>query len=368
MIIDELAEHIALRDAIRSLLEREVPPERIGADADLPGRYDPGLWARLAGELGVAGLAAPESLGGAGASLAETAILAEELGRCLASTPFVGTVALAMNLLLAAADEDANARLLPGMCAGTSTAAVAYRGRDGSPAVLTLRATEADGGWTLSGRASYVADGTSADVLLAVALTAAGPSLFEVSGPVTRTTMPTLDETRDQAEVSCDATAAVLIGTAGAAAPWLARMIDEAAVLIAADQVGGADRALELAVEYAGLRVQFGRPIGSFQAIKHRCADMVVANDRARSALAHGVWAAMESPERLPAAAAMAALACSEAYLQASQENVQIHGGIGFTWEHPCHRYFRRARADAVALAGPRWFEQRLLAAIGADG
>jgi alkylation response protein AidB-like acyl-CoA dehydrogenase len=368
MIIEEPAEHAALRDAVRSLLARDVPAERIGADADRPGRYGPGLWARLAGELGLAGLAVPEPLGGAGASLGETAILAEELGRCLASTPFLGTAALAENLLLAAGDESTNARLLPGMCAGTSTAAVAYRGRDGWPGVLPLQAIERNGAWTLSGRASFVIDGTSADVLVAVAQAAAGPSLFEVSGPVTRTTMRTLDETRDQAEITFDGAAALLIGTAGAAAPWLDQMIDTTAILIAAEQVGGADRALELAVDYAGLRVQFGRPIGSFQAIKHRCADIAVGNDRARSALAHGIWAAVESPERLPAAAAMAALVCSEAYLVASQESVQIHGGIGFTWDHPCHRYVRRARADAVALAGPRWFEQRLLAAIDAVG
>jgi len=184
---------------------------------------------------------------------------------------------------------------------------------------------------------------------------------------LTRERMRTLDHTRVQARLSFDGVAATPIGAGEDAWPWLEYALLHATVLLAASQVGGAEHALDSAVDYAKLRRQFGRTIGSFQAIKHRCADLAVENDRARSALVHATWAAAEGDgARLREAAAMAALVCGPAFVQAAQEAIQIHGGIGFTWEHPAHRYFRRAKADMFALDNPRSYQERLLAALGA--
>jgi len=367
MIVTDRAEHVELRSAVRKLLEQESPIERVVAHAESGTGYDPQLWRRLAQEIGVAGLSVPERFGGAGAGAHEAAVVAEELGRSLACTPYLSTVALASNLLLASGDEAACAQYLPAIAAGELTATVVYRAADGDVSPVALPIEVRDG--QLHGTAQFVLDGHSADVVFVVARGETGAQLFAVDGTasgVTRERMPTLDHTRVQARLSFDSVAATPVGT-GDAWPWLEYALLHATVLLAASQVGGAEHALESAVEYAKLRRQFGRTIGSFQAIKHRCADLAVENDRARSALVHATWAATEGDDaRLREAAAMAALVCGPAFVQAAQEAIQIHGGIGFTWEHPAHRYFRRAKADMFALDNPRSYQERLLAALGA--
>lgn len=357
MITRERSEQAELREATRRLLSRHP----VWPDADVTGGYDSALWSQLAAGMGVAGLAIPEEFGGSGAGVAELAVVAEELGRTLAPTPFVATAGLGVPLLLAAGATDD----LAALASGDRTLAVVYRGPAGEVSFDTLPVSATEDG-KLVGSARFVIDGHLADLLLVVAATPAGPKLFavEVDAPgITRTPMATLDHTRAQSEVTFDRTP----GRDLAADAWthLGTALDVAGVVLAAEQVGGADRALEMAVTYASSRLQFGRPIGSFQAIKHRCADLAVDNDRARSALVHAVWAATENPARLPAAAAMAADVASEAFTHAARENVHIHGGIGFTWEHSAHLYVRRSISDAVLLRDPADHAERLLTAIG---
>jgi alkylation response protein AidB-like acyl-CoA dehydrogenase len=372
MIIIDRPEHAELRAAIRKLLEQEAPIGKVTAHAESAPGFDRQLWRRMAQEIGVAGLSIPERFGGSGATPHEESIVAEELGRSLACTPYLATVALAANLLLATGDEDACAEYLPAIAAGERTATVVYRGADGGvgPSSVPITAQQASDGWRLAGHAWFVVDGHSADLLLVLATTGAEQvGLFAVAGAATglsRHRMTTLDHTRAQAKLVFDDVPATRVGELGAAWPSLERALLLATVAVAAEQVGGADRALEAAVAYAQLRVQFGRKIGSFQAIKHRCADLAVENDRARSAMVHATWAAVEGSEpQLREAAAMAALVCGPAFVRAAQESIQIHGGIGFTWEHPAHRYFRRAKADLVVLDDRRRYQERLLTALG---
>ena len=370
MIVVDRPEHAELRAAVRKLLEQESPTDRVVAHAESEQGFDSALWRRLAQEIGVAGLAIPERFGGFGATAHEHVVVAEELGRSLACTPFLASVALAANLLLASADDAACTVHLPAIAAGERTAAVVYRGIDGTVDAqrLPVVARAAGDGWVLSGDACFVVDGHSADVLLVLARVDETVGLFAVDGSaagLTRQRMRTLDHTRPQATVRFAEVAGSPVGGLGAW-PWLEEALLRATVVLAAEQVGGADRALETAVDYAKLRVQFGRKIGSFQAIKHRCADVAVDNDRARSAMVHAAWAAARgTAEQLREAAAMAALVCGPAFVRAAQESIQIHGGIGFTWEHPAHRYFRRAKADLVVLDTPTRYREHLLTALG---
>jgi alkylation response protein AidB-like acyl-CoA dehydrogenase len=370
MIVVDGSEHTELRAAVRKLLEHESPLEKVVAHAESDLGFDRDLWRRLAQEIGVAGLAIPEQFGGIGATAHEQVIVAEELGRSLACTPFLASVGLAANLLLASGDGDACAAYLPAIAAGESTAAVAYRGIDGAvdPQRLPISARATGEGWLLSGEASYVVDGHSADLLLVLARVEDTVGLFAVDAAavgLTRQRMRTLDHTRAQATIRLADVAGSLVGELGAW-PWLEAALLRATVLLAAEQVGGADVALETAVEYAKLRVQFGRKIGSFQAIKHRLADVAVENDRARSAVEHAAWAAaFGTAEQLQEAAAMAALVCGPAFVHAAQESIQVHGGIGFTWEHQAHRYFRRAKADLVVLQDPAHYPEQLLTVLG---
>ncbi len=372
MIVVDRTEHTELRSAVRKLLEHESPIARVVADAATEDGFDRRLWRRMAEEIGVAGLSIPERFGGSGATMHEQTVVAEELGRSLACTPYLASVALAANLLLASGDEPACAEQLPAIAAGQRTAAVVYRGADGGvdAARVPVAAREVGGEWRLAGHAWFVIDGHSADLLLVLARTDDGDvALFSVAGTapgLDRQRMATLDHTRAQAKLAFDDVPATRVGGAVSAWPWFEHALLLATVALAAEQVGGADRALESAVEYAQLRVQFGRRIGSFQAIKHRCADLAVDNDRARSAMVHATWAAVEgTAQQLREAASMAAIVCGPAFVTAAQESIQIHGGIGFTWEHPAHRYFRRAKADVVVLDDVRRYRECLLTALG---
>ena len=355
MIVTDRAEHVELRSAVRKLIERESPIDKVAAHAESETGYDRALWRRLAQEIGIAGLFIPERFGGFGATAHEASIVAEELGRSLACTPYLASVALAANLLLASGDDAACAEHLPSIAAGERAATVVYR--------ESAVASRTNTGWRLSGQARFVLDGHTADLLLVV--TEAG--LFALDGAasgLSRRRMPTLDHTRTQAELVFASVPATQVGE-GPAESWLERTLLLATVAVAAEQVGGADRALDAAVDYAKVRVQFGRKIGSFQAIKHRCADLAVENDRARSAMVHATWAAVDGTnDQLREAASMAALVCGPAFVRTAQESIQIHGGIGFTWEHPAHRYFRRATADLVVLDDPRRYQERLLTAL----
>ena len=214
----------------------------------------------------------------------------------------------------------------------------------------------------------YVLDGHIADLILVVARTDAGVSLFAVDGDaagLTRTPLSTMDQTRKQARLEFENTPARLIESEGIGWDFMARVLDLVAVGLAAEQVGGAQKVLEMAVEYAKVRVQFGRPIGSFQAIKHKCADMLLEVESAKSAAYYGMWCAAEMDDELPSVASLAKAYCSEAYFHAAAENIQIHGGIGFTWEHPAHLYFKRAKSSELLFGDPTYHRELLAQRIG---
>jgi alkylation response protein AidB-like acyl-CoA dehydrogenase len=323
-----------------------------------PG-YDPALWARMAGQLGLQGLAIPEEYGGAGFGLRELVIVAEEMGRVLLCAPYLSGV-LAAQALLTAADDLAKAGLLPGIADGTTLATLVTEGVTARHEPV-FEAPPGRTGWTLSGAQPYVLDGHLADLLVV----AASGSLFAVDGAapgVARTPLTTLDQTRRLARVEFRDVPARPIGPEGRAD--LSQALDRAAVVLAAEQLGGAQRVLEMSVEYAKVREQFGRPIGSFQAIKHKCADMFVAVESSRSTVLHAAAVADSAPADLPAAAALARAYCSDAYFQAAGENIQIHGGIGFTWEHDAHLFFKRAKSAQTLLASPAECRARLAVAL----
>ncbi|WP_078939315.1 acyl-CoA dehydrogenase family protein [Streptomyces sp. NRRL F-2295] len=364
------AEQHAIRRTLRDLLARSGGPEAIPAAVRTAEGHDPDLWRRLAEELGLPGLALPEEYGGAGCGAAESALVCEEAGRALLPTPLLATSGLAAPLIAALGTPDQRAALLPRIAAGDLTAALVLPG--GSLALaLGLIGDNLDGAWAgggraggiqareergarlLYGEAERVLDGHSAGLLVVAAHTGGYPrsrtQLFLVPGDapgVVRTRLTALDETRPLARVELREAPAELLGaddTADAAGA-LAATGRTVAALLAAEAVGTAASALERTVEYVKTREQFGRPVGSFQAVKHRIADLYVRVEAARSAAYH----AARDPEAGPLALAQAL----EAARITTGEAIQLHGGIGFTWEHVAHRYFKRAAGDEL-LFGP---------------
>ncbi|MEU8636137.1 acyl-CoA dehydrogenase family protein [Amycolatopsis sp. NPDC048633] len=331
-------ESVALRDAVRSLLTRRSGPEAVRAAMASPLGYDDKLWSTLCEQIGVAALAIPEHYGGAGAGLAEACVVLEELGRTLTPAPMLGSAVLCGEALLRTGNDEACERLLPGIAAGTTLAALAWSDEDWSPG---LTASETG----LDGHAHYVLDGDLADVLLAVARTSEGLGLFEVPlDGVRRERVTTLDPTRRLAVVDFAATPARRLDADGFD---LRKLRDTAVVAVAAEQVGAAARALELTVEYTKQRRQFGRAIGSFQALKHRMADVHVHVEAARSAL----YAALVDGDA--EAVTTAKVVCGEAFSHAAAEMIQLHGGIAITWEHDAHLFFKRAHGTALLFGDP---------------
>ncbi|MFJ8493800.1 acyl-CoA dehydrogenase family protein [Streptomyces sp. NPDC094038] len=360
-----------LRTVVRSFLARysdEAAVRRLAAD---PRGHDRAVWRRLAGEVGVQGLAVPEEYGGSGFGYVELGVVFEEAGRALLCAPLYATVALAAEALLRCRDERARRDLLPGIAGGDTVATLALTedtGRWDAPGIR-LTARETATGWRLTGTKTYVPDGHVADLLLVAARTPGGISLFAVDAGapgLTRTPLATLDETRKQARLEFAGTPARLLGAEGTAWPVLERTLATAAVLLAAEQVGGAAAALDSAVAYAKIREQYGRPIGSFQGIKHKCADTLVEIEAARSACYAGLWALDAGDETETAvSAALAQAFCSEAFTRVAGDAIQIHGGIGFTWEHPAHLYFKRAKSSETLLGPPSYHRELLATRLG---
>jgi alkylation response protein AidB-like acyl-CoA dehydrogenase len=359
-----------LRKAVRRFLEDKSPETEVRRLMETDDGYDPAVWKQMAEQLGLQGLAIPEPYGGSGYGYVELTVVFEEMGRALLCAPYFSTVALAANLLLAVGDDDAAAAYLPRLASGEAIGTVALAEASGrwDEAGVTLPARRSGDGWTLTGSKRYVLDGHVADVVLVAARTDAGVSVFAVEAGApgfSATRLTTMDQTRKQAEVTFDATPARLVGAEGAGWPAVQNMLDKAAVALAAEQVGGAARVLEMSVEYAKNRIQFGRPIGSFQAIKHKCADMLLEVESAKSAAYYAGWAAAEDSDELPVVASLAKSYCSEAYFHAAAENIQIHGGIGFTWEHPAHLYFKRAKSSELLFGDPTYHRELLAQRIG---
>ena len=354
-----------LREFVHSFLEDKSSEAAVREQMATEQGYDEAVWAQMAEQMGLQALTIPEEYGGQGYGYVELIVVLEEMGRSLLCAPYFSSVVLAANALIHSNDDQAKSELLPQIASGT-IATVAFTEQNGKwdESGITMAATPSSDGYTLDGTKMYVIDGHIAEIILVAARTDAGVNLFRVpsdAAGLTRTSLATMDQTRKQAKLEFAGTPATLIGTDGGGWAVLEQMLDLAAVALAAEQVGGAQMCLDMSVEYAKVRVQFGRPIGSFQAIKHKCADMLLEVESAKSAAYYAGWCAAELNNELPSTASLAKAYCSDAYFHAAAENIQIHGGIGFTWEHPAHLYFKRAKSSEL-LFGDATYHRELLA------
>ncbi|MDR3469650.1 MAG: acyl-CoA/acyl-ACP dehydrogenase [Xanthobacteraceae bacterium] len=355
-----------LRDEARRYLAEHSSPKAVRAVLDGAAPFDRALWKGLGG-MGFLGVAVPEEFGGAGAGHLELCVIAEEMGRALAPVPFSSSIYLATEAIMLAGDDDQKRRLLPGLASGQTIGTLALFERPGNPSPRAIAATVAGG--VLSGTKVPVADGAIADLAVVAARSGSGGrdtdiSLYivDLAGKgVTRKTLANLDPTREQAEIVFQDCPAELLGPAGEGWSILTRVLDRAAVLMAFEQVGGADRALEMGRDYALDRIAFGRPIGSFQAVKHMLADMYVSATLARSNAYYGAWALSTDAAELPEAAATARISATQAFQHCAKNNIQVHGGMGFTWEFDCHLYYRRANALALSLGSLSYWEDQLI-------
>lgn len=353
----------SVKTAVREFLARASPSSTVRALMDTERGYDDTVWRQMANELGLHGIAVPERWGGAGAGMPELAVVFEEMGAALLCSPFFATVALALQALLSSNDESAVEEFAPALLDGSRVATLVLNGTLDAwdPGAVTIAGSQSDTGYRLSGSAPLVLDGYTADLILVAANTVKGTSLFAVDAMapgLEREPLRTLDRTRKVARLRFDNVSARLIGADGEAAAGLARTADLALVALAAEQLGAAQRCLDTAVAYAKERIQFGRAIGSFQAIKHRCADMLLLVEGARSAVFHASNAADDRDRAL--AASVAKVACSEALLHVALDSMRIHGGIGFTWEHDAHLYVRRAKSAELMFGDPNFHLERL--------
>jgi len=367
-----------LREQARAFLAEHAGSEAVRRAMASELGYEPGLWKQISAELGWTALLVPEPHGGLGLGAVELAALLEVTGEALLCAPLFSTVCLGSQALLVAGSDAQRAEFLPAIAEGRATATLAAdeaNGRFGAEGIEAV-ARRAGAEWVLSGRKRYVIDGHCADLLVVAARREGsrgeeGVSLFLVPGRAAgleRRALPTLDQTRRQADVALRdvrVPAAALLGEEGQGATALARIHDLAAIALAVEQVGGAQRCLDLAVAYAKERVQFGRPIGSFQAIQHKCADRMVDVEAARSGAYYAACVAAEGGAELAVAASLAKSTASEAYFATAADCLQIHGGVGFTWEYDVHLHLKRARAGESLLGGPAWHRERVARHLG---
>ncbi|MGW4203859.1 acyl-CoA dehydrogenase family protein [Streptomyces sp. NPDC004726] len=365
-------ERAELAATVRKLFERRHDESEVRRWMEVPDAFDRGLWRELAGGIGVTALPVGEEDGGAGYGWAELLPVFEESGRALYGGPLLST-AIAVAVIQAAGDDRARRRLLPGIAAGATTATVTPHGpAPAATAALPVRAVRTSDGWRLTGVAPGVLDGATADLVVVAAATDDGPMLLTVSAEdapgLTRTPLTTLDQTRKQADLGFDSTPATPLGGTADTAGALAAGAGLAALLVAAESLGTARRCLADAVAYARTRYQFSRPIGSFQAVKHRCADMWVAVESAGVVLAEADdgLSATGTPDARDTEHAL--IACLRALDVCAEGTMRVHGGISFTWEHPAHLSYRRAR-NAQSLLGPvDGHTARLAALAGVPG
>ncbi len=365
-----------LRQTARSFLEKECPTSFVRRMMDDPAGTTPELWRKLA-ELGWLGLIYPEAWGGSGLGLVDLTVVLEEMGRAVMPGPFFSTVLLGGAAILAAGSDAQRAAWLPRIAAGEARATLALLEEsarwDAGGVGLAARPARG-GGFVLSGTKLFVPDGHTADVLVVAARTARparddpehGVTLFLVPADargVTATALPTMDQTRKLAEVTLTRVAVgpdAVLGAVHRGWPVLARLLDRAAVALCAEMCGGAQQVLDLCTAYAKVRVAFGRPIGAYQAIKHRCADMLVAIENAKSITYYAAWAADRDAPDAPLAASMAKAYVSDAARKVAGDGIQIHGGIGFTWEHDLHLYFKRAKGSEVTFGDATLHRERV--------
>ncbi|MGE2717937.1 acyl-CoA dehydrogenase family protein [Mycolicibacterium litorale] len=368
MTID-VAEREALREAVRDLLRSRCTEQDVRRVLAGDDGFDRDLWRRLA-EQGVTGIVIDSEYGGVGLGAPELEAVAEETGAALLPSPFLSSAVLTATLIQAAGDEDDKKRLLPGLADGSTIGTLAVTGKAGTWTVegVGVRATDAG---TLTGEAHYVTDGQAADVILVVADSPRGVGVYELAPDAAgfqRVAATVFDPTVRLSTYTFTDTPARRLGTAG----WDAvqQALDLTVVALAGEQCGGARRIFEITVDYLKTRIQFGRPIGSFQALKHMAADLLLkvesATSAAQNAAAQKASADQTDPAAADGAVALAGFACAEAYRDVAADAIQMHGGIGFTWEHPAHLYLRRARTGMQLFGGPRLHRERYLQSKGA--
>jgi acyl-CoA dehydrogenase len=360
-----------MKTEARRFLEAKCPPKALRAVLEGAEPFDRALWKGLA-EMGFLGVVIPEEYGGLGAGYLELCVVAEEMGRVLAPVPFSSSVFLATEFLLLAGDEAQKKAWLPKLAAGEAIGTFAFVEGNGPVTPRSIKAAVTGG--ALTGIKSPVADGDIADFAVVAARTGAGNdergvSLFivDLNGPgVTRAAVETIDPTRSHARIDFKGAPAQPLGAAGEGWSLISQVFDRAAILIAFEQVGGADRALEMARDYALERMAFGRPIGSFQAVKHMLADMYVSATLARSNGYYGAWALSTGAAELPEAAATARVSATQAFQHCAKNNIQVHGGMGFTWAFDCHLFYRRSNLLALNLGSLSQWEDLLIARLRA--
>ncbi|MGB5097868.1 MAG: acyl-CoA dehydrogenase family protein [Porticoccaceae bacterium] len=360
-----------IRAMVRRFLAEQSPTTEIRRLMATDHGWEPDTWQRLSGELGLTSVHIPEDYGGQGLGFVELAIVLEEMGRALLCAPYFASVVLAANAILNAGSEDQKHELLPGIAAGETVATLAFTENNGrwDSAGVALTATPVGGSYRLSGVKSFVLDGHTADLIIVLARAPgssgdSGLSFFSVRGDAAgldRRLLKSVDSTRKLARLTFNDVRGELLGDLGAAAAPFARTLDQAAVCLANEMVGGADQLRQSALDYVMMRVQFGRPIASFQAIKHKCADMLVDVELAKSAAYYAAEAAAESDPELPALASLAKACAADAFMQTARETIQLHGGIGFTWDNDTHLWFKRAKSSEVFLGSPSYHRELLM-------
>ena len=351
-----------LRSTVQRFLADKSPTTEVRRLMDTESGYDPNVWAQLTSELGLAGVHVPEAYGGVGLSFAELGIVLEEMGRSLLCAPFFSSSVLATTAILELGSEEQKSQLLPRLVSGERLGTVAF--------------TEANGRWDangislssdsdrLTGEKHFVIDGLTADLIVVAARSETGLRFYTVDGNasgLTRRSLETTDPTRKQASIVLDNVDAEPLGDHADGDAAYARLLDLSAVALANEMVGGAQKMLDSAVEYASMRMQFGRAVGSFQAIKHKCSDMLLEVELAKSAAYYAAQAAADDDPELPALASLAKAAASEAFMNAARDCIQIHGGIGFTWDNDTHLWFKRAKSSEVYLGDPAYHRELLV-------
>ncbi len=359
------------RSVLRRFLEDKSPTTEVRRLMETEEGCDPEVWQQLSKELGLTAIHIPESYGGQGFGIGELAIAVEEMGRALLCAPYFASTVMAATAILKSGSEDQKQHLLPDIAAGETIATLAIAEESGvwSPGGVAMTAKQAGGGYRINGVKSFVLDGHTADLAVVVARREGssgddGLSFFTVAcgaAGFERTSLESMDPTRKLARLSFEDVEASLLGEEGGAAGPLGETLDVAAICLANEMVGGAERLRESAVEYANMRVQFGRAIGSFQSLKHKLADMLLEVELAKSAAYYAAAAADENNDDVSAIASLAKAAAADAYMQTAVHTVQIHGGIGFTWDNDTHLWFKRAKSSEVFLGGAAYHRERLM-------
>lgn len=359
------------RDVVRRFLEDKSPTTAVRRLMETPEGYDREVWQQLGGELGLTAVHIPEAYGGQGFGVSELAIAVEEMGRALLCAPYFGSTVMAATAILKAATDAQKQKLLPDVASGKTIAALAAAEDSGSwdAGAVATTATPAGATFKIDGVKSFVLDGHAANLIIVLARTPGstgteGLSLFAVAADakgLARQPLESIDPTRKLARLTFNGVEGELLGTAGAAAGPYAQTLDVAAICLANEMVGGAERLRESAIEFANLRYQFGRPISSFQSLKHKAADMLLDVEMAKSAAYYAAAAVDDGDAEVPALASLAKAAASDAYMQTAIHTVQIHGGIGFTWDNDTHLWFKRAKSSEVFLGTAAYHRERLM-------